>query len=107
MTTLEMVKTMLGITSTEKDGLLSLLIDQATEEAITYTHNESVETLSAVIVKMVVYNYNRLGTEGVDSEGYSGVSFNYSADYPEAIMRSLRAKRKVQVIKEEEPNDNA
>ena len=107
MTLLDKVKIMLGITSTDKDGLLLLLIEQATEEAVQYTHNESVETLSAVIVRMVVYNYNRLGTEGVDSEGYSGVSFNYSADYPEAIMRTLRAKRKVQVIKEEEPNDNA
>ena len=44
---------------------------------------------------MVAYNYNRLGTEGLDSEGYSGVSFNYSADYPEPIIRALKAKRKL------------
>ena len=47
---------------------------------------------------MVVYKYNRIGTEGVDSEGYSGVNFQYTSDYPENIMRGLRAKRKVVLV---------
>lgn len=92
------IKVLLGLTDSNKDDLLNVLIEQATEEAITYTHNESISDLSTAIIKMVVYNYNRLGTEGVDSEGYSGVSFSYSADYPESIIRTLKAKRRVRVL---------
>lgn len=95
---LEQVKTLLGITDDSKDNILSLLIEQATEEALTYTHQNSIDNLLTAIVRMVVYNYNRIGTEGVDTEEYSGVSFAYSSDYPDNIMRLLRAQRKAVMI---------
>lgn len=95
---LEQVKILLGITDDSKDNILSLLIEQATEEALTYTHQTSIDNLLTAIVRMVVYNYNRIGTEGVDTEGYSGVSFAYSSDYPDNIMRLLRAQRKAVMI---------
>lgn len=95
---LEKVKLLLGIADNAKDDLLTLLIEQAVEEAIVYTHNECVDELNTSIIQMVVYKYNRIGTEGVDSEGYSGVSFQYTSDYPENIMRGLRAKRKVVLV---------
>lgn len=95
---LENVKLLLNITDHSKDPLLTLLIEQATEEALNYTHQNSIADLTSAIEKMVVYNYNRLGSEGADSESYSGVSFNYSTDYPENIMRNLRMHRKVIVI---------
>ena len=95
---LEKVKLLLGIADNTKDNLLTLLIEQAVEEAIVYTHNECVDELNTSIIQMVVYKYNRIGTEGVDIEGYSGVSFRYTSDYPENIMRGLRAKRKVVLV---------
>ena len=95
---LEKVKLLLGIADNTKDDLLTLLIEQAIEEAIVYTHNECVDELNTSIIQMVVYKYNRIGTEGVDSEGYSGVNFQYTSDYPENIMRGLRAKRKVVLV---------
>ena len=95
---LEKVKLLLGIADNTKDDLLTLLIEQAIEEAIVYTHNECVDELNTSIIQMVVYKYNRIGTEGVDSEGYSGVSFQYTSDYPDNIMRGLRAKRKVVLV---------
>ena len=89
------IKLLLNITDNSKDSLLQVLINSAINEVLNYTHNENaIEDLGATIIDMVVFKYNRLKTEGVDSESYSGVSFNYSADYPEAIMRSLRAYRK-------------
>lgn len=91
---LDKIKVLLGLTDSTKDDLLTVLLEQAIEEATTYTHNDCVPVLESAIIKMVIYNYNRLGTEGVDSEGYSGVSFGYSTDYPENIMRVLRAHRK-------------
>lgn len=95
---LETVKTLLGISDSSKDQLLTLLLYSAIDEAKEYTHRDEVDELETTIIKMVVFQYNRLGTEGLDSENYSGTTFNYSADYPENIMRSLRAKRKVRVV---------
>lgn len=92
---LDKIKVLLGLTDGTKDDLLTILLEQAIEEATTYTHNDCVPVLESAIIKMVVYNYNRIGTEGIDSEGYSGVSFGYSADYPESIMRVLKAHRKL------------
>lgn len=43
-------------------------------DTTTDTSTTGTET-STIILRMCVYNYNRLGTEGLDSEGYSGVSF--------------------------------
>lgn len=92
---LDKIKVLLGLTDGTKDDLLTILLEQAIEEATTYTHNDCVPVLESAIIKMVVYNYNRIGTEGIDSEGYSGVSFGYSADYPDSIMRVLKAHRKL------------
>ena len=44
---------------------------------------------------MVVYNYNRIGTEGLNSESYSGTSYNYTTDYPEQILKMLKRYRKI------------
>ena len=92
---LDKVKLLLGISADDKDDLLTILIEQAIDEALAYTHNNCVDELNTAIIQMVVYKYNRIGTEGVDTEGYSGVSFAYSTDYPESIMRTLRSKRKL------------
>lgn len=90
------IKVLLGISDASKDQLLLILIQQALEEAHNYTHNNCIP--DSIICEMVVYKYNRLGTEGVDSENYSGVSFNYSSDYPEGVMRHLKSFRKVRTL---------
>lgn len=95
---LDKLKLILSIKDDTKDDLLTLLIEQAVEEALNYTHQDSIDNLSSTIISMVVYKYNRLGTEGLDSEGYSGVSFGYSTDYPESIMRALKSQRKLITI---------
>ncbi len=92
---LENIKLLLGLTTDEKDELIELLISQATAEAREYTNNSNTKALSTAITKMVVYNYNRLGTEGLTGEGYSGVSYSYAADYPDSVMRLLKKARKI------------
>ena len=94
---LENIKILLGINDSSKDELLTVLLDQAIEEAENYTHNNCLTGLESTICRMVVYNYNRISTEGVNSESYSGVSYSYSADYPENIMRVLKAHRKIRL----------
>lgn len=92
---LEDIKLLLGITSTEKDKLIKLLINLATEDARTISNRDDVTDMESIIIQMVVFNYNRLGTEGLDSESYSGVSYSYAADYPENILRALKRNRKL------------
>lgn len=92
---LDNIKLLLGLKTDEKDELLELLISQATAEAKEYTNNNDTKRLSAAITKMVVYNYNRLGTEGLTGEGYSGVSYSYAADYPDSVVRLLNKCRKI------------
>ena len=92
---LENIKLLLGISSTEKDALLLLLIQQAEDEAKDFTHREDVCELQSTIEKMVVYNYNRLDTEGLNSVSYSGVYYNYTTYYPEPILKMLKRYRKI------------
>lgn len=92
---LNKVKLLLGISDSSKDTLLDQLIDNASEFVRNYTHDDLSESVENVIVQMVIFNYNRLGTEGLQSESYSGVSFNYLTDYPDFIMSELKPLRKV------------
>lgn len=96
---LERIKLLLNIDDESKDALLNELIDNATEFAANYTNNaDAIESLSGAIIAMVIFDYNRLGSEGLTSENYSGVSFGYAAGYGEDIMRQLKRYRKVRVI---------
>ena len=92
---LETMKLLLGLDAS-KDSLCQVLIQQALDEAIAYTNNEDVA--ENLIVQMAIYKYNRLGTEGLNSENYSGVSFNYLNDYPENIVKQLRRFKKLGVV---------
>ena len=96
---LERIKLLLNITDESKDALLNELIDNATEFAQNYINNDAaLENLTGTIVNMVLYDYNRMGTEGLTSENYSGVSFGYASGYSDDIMKQLRRYRKVRVI---------
>lgn len=95
---LENIKLLLGITTGDKDALLSLLIRQAEDELETLAHRNDFENLENIIVKMVIYRYNLLGAEGVSGESYNGVSFSYITEYPDDIKRMIYAKRKIQTV---------
>ena len=91
---IEKVKLLLGLTDSSKDELIEVLIDGAVEDAVAITGNKYIQDeLPNTIVKMVVYNYNRLGTEGLENESYSGITYNYSDGYPQDILNTLNKKR--------------
>ena len=103
MTILERVKLLLNITDTSKDALLGELISDAEEFAKTYCNNaDVVSSVGAAIVQMVIYAYNRIGSEGLTSENYSGVSFAYTEGYPDDILKQLRRFRKIGVIRNDD-----
>lgn len=87
---LDRIYTLLGITPSEKnDKLLTILLDEAEDDARMITRRDRLFGMDSVIERMVVYLFNRLGTEGLDSETYSGASYKYSGNYPADIMDAL------------------
>ena len=87
---LDRIYTLLGITpSEENDKLLTILLDEAEADAKAITKRDRLFGMESVIERMVVFLYNRRGTEGLDSESYSGASYKYKDGYPDDIMDAL------------------
>ena len=86
---LEDIKTLLGPAAEGKDEVIQLLINLATDDAVSKTGCSDVLYLQSVITEMTIYKFNRLGTEGLESENYSGITYKYESDYPESILAAL------------------
>lgn len=54
--------------------------------------------LEIIAQKIAILKLNRLGSEGLASQGYSGVSETYIDGYPADILAVLNRKRKLKVI---------
>lgn len=94
----ETIKILLGLIGNEKDDLIRILIDICTDEAEQYCNTNSIDGLETAIIQMVVFKYNRIGTEGLNSESYNSASFSYADDYPMPILKMLNSKRKLRVL---------
>lgn len=92
------MKLLLGLSSTDKDDLLDLLLGQAKSELKRLSNRDDVSEYKGLIIKMAIFNYNRLGTEGLKSESYSGVSYTYEEDYPESILKEIRSISKLRIL---------
>lgn len=95
---LNKIKILLGIADNSKDELLRILLDQTEEEVVNYTHNDELDKLQNVIINIAIWKYNRLGSEGLNAENYSGVSFSYLNEYPDAILKQLQAYRRIRTL---------
>ena len=92
------IKTLLGLTDCSKDELILALKDIAESEVKAYCNIDDISGLESAIIQIVILKYNRLGTEGISSESYSGISANYCEDYPPGITRMLNQKRRLKVL---------
>jgi hypothetical protein len=54
--------------------------------------------LEIVAEKIAIIKLNRLNTEGLQSQTYSGISENYIDGYPADILNILNRKRKIKVV---------
>ena len=93
MAQLDTLKTLLQIEDTSQDALLTTLIEQCEAEYLRRTHQS--ETDDSVVNPMVIEKYNRLGNEGVQSIGYSGINETYESDYSEAVQKLIRSKTRL------------
>lgn len=64
-----------------------------------YCNREPVGILEITSIKIAANRLLRMGTEGLASQSYSGVSESYIDGLPADILATLNANRKIKVVK--------
>ena len=96
---IEEIKLMLGdAASNYTDAQIGLALKLALAEVEAYCKREADSVLELCAERIAVIKLNRMNTEGLASQSFSGVSENYLDGYPEDIQAILRGKRKVKVV---------
>ena len=96
---IEEIKLLLGdAASNYTDAQISLAYKMALAEIEDYCKREADATLELLAEKIAVIKLNRMNTEGLASQSYSGVSESYIDGYPADILAVLNRKRKIKVI---------
>lgn len=88
------------LTNCTNDKLINLYIKKAKEEVLTYCNLQVYSTkLDNVVEDIVILKINQRGTEGLQSQTYSGSSESYINGYSESILKQLnRFKAKVKLL---------
>ena len=96
---LEEIKILLGdAASNYTDEQINLAYKLSLAEVEGYCNREADEVLSLMAEKITVIKLNRINTEGLASQSYSGVSESYIDGYPAEILAVLNRKRKIKVV---------
>lgn len=93
------IKIMLGdAASNYSDALINLCYKQALTEVEAYCNREADIELDLVADRIAVIKLNRINTEGLSGQSFSGVSESYIDGYPADIKAILNRKRKIKVL---------
>lgn len=93
------IKIMLGdAASNFSDDLISLYYKQSLAEVEDYCKREADAVLEGVADRIAVIKLNRLNSEGLASQSYSGISESYINGYPADIQAILDRKRKIKIL---------
>ena len=85
------------------DIKLQAIVEDVTQEVLSDTNQSELNLqLSSAVVSLSVITVNRIGTEGLASEGYSGVSTSYLDDVPPRVASILNANRRLGVWEDED-----
>ena len=85
------------------DIKLQAIIDDVTLDVLADTNQSKLNAqLESAVISLSVIAVNRLGTEGLASEGYSGVSTSYLDDVPPRVASILNANRRLGVWEDED-----
>lgn len=80
------------------DAQLELVLRMAQEEAAAYCNRALDADLLLVAQKMAIVRLNRMNTEGLTGQSFSGVNETYLDGYPADILMMLNRKRKVKLV---------
>lgn len=96
---IEEIKLMLGDAAPNfTDAQISLAYKIALMEVEEYCKRDADPALELVAEQIAVIKLNRIGTEGLTAQSFSGVNENYLDGYPAEIMAVLNRKRKVKFL---------
>lgn len=96
---IEEIKILLGdAASNYSDAQIALAMKLALAEVEAYCGREVDAVLELVAEKIAVIKLNRMTTEGLASQSYSGVSESYLDGYPAEILAVLNRKRKLKAL---------
>lgn len=84
------VKISLGLSSSDKDELLSSLIKRPTQRVLNYIGKKELPTeLEYIVIELAIARYNLIGSEGLNSENSDGVNFSYSTNLLDPYIKDL------------------
>ena len=96
---IEEIKILLGAAAENyTDAQIGLAYRLAVAEIEDYCNREIDTNLELQALKIAVIKLNRINTEGLASQGFSGISESYIDGYPAEILAVLNRKRKIKVI---------
>lgn len=96
---IEEIKIMLGdAASNFTDAQIGLALKLALAEVEAICKRSVDSELEVVVLRIAVIKLNRMNTEGLAAQSFSGVSESYIDGYPEDIQMILRGKRKIKVV---------
>lgn len=96
---IEEIKLLLGDSAANfSDALISLCYKMALAEVEDYCSRDADATLELIAQKIAVIKLNRINTEGLSAQSYSGTSESYIDGYPAEILAILNRKRKIKVV---------
>lgn len=81
------------------DDTATFYIDKAIKKFKNHCHRQDVpEDAESSIADYAVVRYNRQGSEGLQSESYSGVNNTYEKGIPEEIRKEWDSFKKVRTL---------
>ena len=96
---LEEIKILLGdAASNYTDAQIGLAIKMSLAEVEGYCNRALDTELEMIAERIAVIKLNRMNTEGLASQSFSGVSESYIDGYPADILKVLNRKRKLKVL---------
>lgn len=96
---IEEVKLLLGDAAANySEAQIGLALKRAIAEVEEYTRRELDYSLELIAEEIAVIKLLRCGTEGLASQGFSGVSESFIDGYPAHIQAALNRKRKIKVV---------
>ena len=95
----EEIKLLLGDAAANySDAQINLALKMAISEVEEYCQRELDTSLQLIAERIAVIKLNRINTEGLVSQSYSGVSESYIDNYPADIVAVLNRKRKIKIM---------
>lgn len=96
---IEEIKLLLGdAASNYSDAQIGLALKLSLAEVEAYCNRKLDYELEIIAQKIAIIKLNRMNTEGLASQSYSGVSESYIDGYPAEILTVLNRKRKIKVL---------